>query len=212
MYQAYKFRTYPKTSQEVSLFIDLEQLAMIDVLANKQSEDYLSGEDAVLILLVHQKDFVRAKGHISSAKLRQNFLAVANLSNIFGIPIVLSSTQVDDNNNLLQEIIQICPHAQVVDCINLINAWQDVNFKAVVETIRRRQIILAGVSKDICFAFTAISAALEGYQVYAVMDTSGDWESSLAEAALEKMIEVKCTITNRVAVTVQLQLQKENGI
>jgi nicotinamidase-related amidase len=55
----------------------------------------------------------------------------------------------------------------------IFNAWDDANFKTAVEASGRRNLIMAGVTTDVCLVFPAISARRAGYQVQAVMDASG---------------------------------------
>src|SRR6266851_1524420 len=47
------------------------------------------------------------------------------------------------------------------------------NFKAAVEATGRKNLIMAGVTTDVCLVFPAIDAVTEGYNVQAVMDASG---------------------------------------
>ncbi len=53
------------------------------------------------------------------------------------------------------------------------NAWNDANFKKAVEDTKRKNIIMAGVTTDVCLVYPAITACREGYNVQAVMDASG---------------------------------------
>jgi nicotinamidase-related amidase len=55
----------------------------------------------------------------------------------------------------------------------IVNAWNDPNFKAAVQKTQRRNLIMAGVTTDVCLVFPSISACREGYQVQAVLDASG---------------------------------------
>ncbi|HEY8034325.1 MAG TPA: isochorismatase family protein [Methylobacter sp.] len=55
----------------------------------------------------------------------------------------------------------------------MVNAWNDANFKKAVEATGRRNLIMAGVTTDVCLVYPAISACRDGYQVQAVMDASG---------------------------------------
>jgi nicotinamidase-related amidase len=55
----------------------------------------------------------------------------------------------------------------------VVNAWNDPLFKKAVEATGRRNLIMAGVTTDVCLVYPSISAYREGYQVQAVMDASG---------------------------------------
>jgi hypothetical protein len=47
----------------------------------------------------------------------------------------------------------------------IVNAWADANFKAAVEATGRKNLIMAGVTTDVCLVFPAIDAVTEGYNV-----------------------------------------------
>ena len=76
---------------------------------------------------------------------------------------------------LLPELKDILPNAfeKRVKRAGIVNAWSDTNFKAAVEATGRKNLIMAGVTTDVCLVFPAIDAIAEGYNVQAVMDASG---------------------------------------
>jgi isochorismatase family protein len=93
-----------------------------------------------------------------------------------GIPVVLTSSQEQNiQGPLLPELEGILPEAFAarVKRAGIVNAWNDPNFKAAVEKTQRRNLIMAGVTTDVCLVYPAISACREGYQVQAVLDASG---------------------------------------
>lgn len=53
------------------------------------------------------------------------------------------------------------------------NAWSDKNFVDAVKATGRKQLIMAGITTDVCLIYPSISAVQEGYAVQAVMDASG---------------------------------------
>lgn len=53
---------------------------------------------------------------------------------------------------------------------------------------RRKQLIMAGVTTDICLVFPAISAVREGFEVLAVLDASGS-PSELSEEMARRRME-----------------------
>lgn len=177
---------------------------MLDLINIGQSNDQLTCDNAILVLLAHQKNVALESEDRSIFGVRNNFLALANVSNISNIPTLVSASQKLENQGFLQEIVEICPKSQIVNCLNSVNAWHDLNFRRAIEALDRPKIVLASITKDICFAFTAISAASQGFEVYTVLDASGDWDSTAAEAALERTVEAGCKIISRVAVTARL--------
>jgi len=45
-------------------------------------------------------------------------------------------------------------------------------------------LVIAGISTDVCLAFAAISARKAGYNVYAVIDASGAWSTLARDLAI----------------------------
>jgi nicotinamidase-related amidase len=67
--------------------------------------------------------------------------------------------------------------------------WEDPNFRAAVEKTQRRNLIMAGVTMDVCLYSPAISACEAGYPVQAVLDASGspyDYSEELARRRMER--------------------------
>jgi nicotinamidase-related amidase len=54
---------------------------------------------------------------------------------------------------------------------------------------RRKKLIVAGVSTEVCVAFVALSAIKAGYEMYAVIDASGTWNKLVQELAFQRMVE-----------------------
>ncbi len=108
--------------------------------------------------------------------VKRNTLALAKTAKILNIPVVLTSSQEQNvQGPLLPELEQILPKAFAarVQRAGIVNAWSDPHFKKAVEATGRRNLIMAGVTTDVCLVYPAISACREGYQVQAVMDASG---------------------------------------
>jgi nicotinamidase-related amidase len=114
------------------------------------------------------------------------------MAKVLGIPVVLTSSQEQNvQGPLLPELEGILPEAFAarVKRAGIVNAWNDPNFKAMVEKTRRRNLIMAGVTTDVCLVFPAISARREGYQVQAVLDASGspfDISEEMARRRMER--------------------------
>jgi len=47
-----------------------------------------------------------------------------------------------------------------------------------------KNLVLAGISTDVCLTFAALSARDLGFNVYAVIDASGTWSEEIRETAI----------------------------
>ena len=131
---------------------------------------YFTPENSALLLIDHQVGTMQLIKNIDVERAKRMSLALAKTASILGIPTVLTSSQEDRMQGpLLPELQEILPVAFEgrVKREGIVNAWTDVNATG------RKNLIMAGVTTDVCLVFPAIDAVAEGYNVQAVMDASG---------------------------------------
>ena len=181
---------------------------------SKQSSQQITFNQTVVILLAHQKSVEKNRKKLSLKSKINSFLPLSNLENIYNFPTLITVSESSYINDSAQELLQFHPHAQIVSCLNQVNAWHDVNFKAAMDRFAAQglikvgqQLIIAGPDQDICFLFTAIAAAIAGYKVYALIEEPSDWNTPIAEAAMSRMIRVGCQIINLATLSAALQPQ-----
>jgi nicotinamidase-related amidase len=132
-----------------------------------------SPSDSALLLIDHQLGTMKLIKNIPLDVVRRNTLALAKTARILKLPVVLTSSQEENlQGPLMPELEQILPEAFAarVKRAGIVNAWNDPLFKKAVEATGRRNLIMAGVTTDVCLVYPSISAYREGYQVQAVMD------------------------------------------
>lgn len=133
-------------------------------------------ENTALLLIDHQVGTMQLIKNIDVEQAKRMSLALAKAARILGIPTILTSSQEDRlQGPLLPELQEILPEAFAarVKREGIVNAWTDAAFKAAVQATGRKNLIMAGVTTDVCLVFPAIDAVGEGYNVQAVMDASG---------------------------------------
>ena len=159
--------------------------------------------DSALLLIDHQTGTMQLIKNIPLDVAKRNTLALAKTAKILNIPVVLTSSQEQNlQGPLLPELEQILPDAFAarVKRAGIVNAWNDPNFVAAVKKTGRKNLIMAGVTTDVCLVFPTISAVREGFNVQAVMDASGS-PFDLSEDTSRRRMEnegVVLTATNTV--------------
>ena len=68
-------------------------------------------------------------------------------------------------------------------------------FKSAVAATGRKNLIMAGVTTDVCLIFPTIDAAKEGYEVQAVIDASGSPSELSDEFACQRMQNAGVVLT-----------------
>lgn len=132
--------------------------------------------DTALLLIDHQVGTMQLIKNIPLDAVKRNTLALAKAAKILNMPVVLTSSQEDRlQGPLIPELRQILPEAfeRRVKRAGIVNAWADSSFRAAALATGKRNLIMAGVTTDVCLVYPTISAVQEGFRVQAVLDASG---------------------------------------
>jgi len=79
------------------------------------------------------------------------------------------------------------PSARYVARRGEVSSWDNADFVAAVEATERKTLLIAGVWTSVCVAFPALQALADGYEVFTVMDASGDVSRMASDAAMARM-------------------------
>jgi nicotinamidase-related amidase len=132
--------------------------------------------DSALLLIDHQVGTMKLIKNLPLERVKANTLALAKTAEVFALPTVLTSSQEEMfQGPLLSELNELLPaeFAARVKRAGIVNAWDDPKFVAAVKATGRKNLIMAGVTTDVCVVFPAISAVRAGYNVQVVLDAGG---------------------------------------
>jgi nicotinamidase-related amidase len=150
----------------------------------------LDPSDTVFLLLDHQAGLFQTVKDISVAELRSNVVMLAKLATLMNIPVITSASEPNGTNGpLMPEISEFAPHAVNVPRKGEVNAWDNEDFVETVHATGRKTLIMAGVWTSVCVMFPALDAKLAGYNVYAVMDASGDVSEMANRTTLARFVQ-----------------------
>jgi nicotinamidase-related amidase len=146
--------------------------------------------DTVILLLDHQSGLFQTVKDISLAELRANTVILAKVASLMKIPVITTASEPKGPNGpLMPEIHQFAPHAVYVPRKGEISAWDNEDFVKTVRNTGRKTLIMAGVWTSVCVAFPALQAKTDGYNVYAVMDASGDPSEMASRTTLARLTQ-----------------------
>ena len=157
--------------------------------------------DAAILLLDHQAGLFQTVKDISVAELRTNTTVLAKLATLLKIPVITTASEPGGPNGpLMPEIHEAAPHAIFVSRKGEVNAWDNDDFVAAVRATNRKTLIMAGVWTSVCVMFPALDAKAAGFDVYAVIDASGDPSEMVSRTTLARFVQggVIPTTTNAV--------------
>lgn len=144
-------------------------------------------DNVALVLVDHQVGTINWAGELDADGREQLKIwarAIARFAKAAGIPIVLtSSLETEAQGPLLPEFEQIMPdeYAGRIKRTGVINAWEDPAFAAAVRATGKQNLIMSGLTTDVCLVPPALSAKAEGFQVIAMFDSSGACTMQAAE-------------------------------
>jgi nicotinamidase-related amidase len=155
--------------------------------------------DTVVLLLDHQSGLFQTVKDIPVADLRRNVEMIAKLCTLLKIPVITTASEpAGTNGPLMPEIHQHAPHAVYVARKGEVNAWDNQDFVDAVLATGRKTLVMAGVWTSVCVMFPALDARAAGFEVYAVIDASGDPSEMASRVSLARFVQgdVKPTTTN----------------
>lgn len=173
--------------------------AQSSVLATGGGAALLDPADTLVLLLDHQSGLFQTVKDIPVADLRRNVGMIARLCTLLKIPVITTASEPTGSNGpLMPEIHRDAPHAVYVPRKGEVNAWDNAGFVAEVEATGRKTLVMAGVWTSVCVMFPALDARAAGYNVYAVIDASGDPSEMVSRVSLARFVQggVKPTSTN----------------
>jgi nicotinamidase-related amidase len=173
-------------------------------------------ENSALLLIDHQVGTMSWVRSLDLEAIKTNTLVLAKSAQATGMPVLVTSSMETQAQGLLfAELQQVLPDAYKnriqregqVDCMT------DPNFSAAVEAMQRKNLIMAGITTDVCIVYPAITAVEAGYQVQVVVDACGSPTKLGDEIALRRMEKagVVLTTTNQLIAELGQNWSSVNG-
>lgn len=164
-------------------------------------------EDSAVLLIDHQQGTM---SWIRSQPLEQaqaNALALARGAKALGMPLVLTSSLEDQAQGpLLADLAEIAPEefAGRIKRTGVVNALDDPAYVKAVTATGRRNLIIAGVTNDVCTVYPTLTALQQGYRVQVVADAGGSMSGLADETALRRMDKAGAVITSTNMILTEL--------
>ena len=166
-------------------------------------------ETSALVLIDYQVGTLQLIKSMASDLALRNAVMLAKAAKALNIPVVLTTSQEDHIQGPLAPALQRVlakAYEQCVRRVGIVNAWADSNFVAAIKATGRKQLIMGGVTTDICLIFPSMSAVRDGFEVQAVMDASGssyEIQEDMARRRMEQAGVVLTTTNTMIAELVQ---------
>ncbi|MCJ7445902.1 MAG: isochorismatase family protein [Methanotrichaceae archaeon] len=111
-------------------------------------------------------------------------------SSILGVPVVLSSINPKSMGEFIPEITRLFPDQEAFAReIPSFDAFEDKRTWNAVKKLGRKKLVVSGLWTSMCFAYTALHALNEGYEVYGLIDAAGDSTVDAHKYAVKRMLQ-----------------------
>ena len=86
-----------------------------------------------------------------TALFKSSIIAHSSLAQVFDLPVVITTSAASGpNGRVPREIRAMHPNATVVERQGEVNAWDNEEFRDAVRATGKSQVIVAGISTDVC--------------------------------------------------------------
>lgn len=111
----------------------------------------LNKTDALLVVLDLQDGLFGLARDFDPAVYYNAMIAHAAIGKLFDLPVIMStSAQTGPNGPLPREILEMYPDAPLVERQGEVDAWDNAAFRQAVRETGRKQVIVAGITTDVC--------------------------------------------------------------
>jgi nicotinamidase-related amidase len=175
--------------------------AKTSVLPTGGGRTLMDPSDTLLLLLDHQAGLFQTVKDIPIDDLRRNTTMLARMATLLKLPVITTASEPKGPNGpLMPEIHDAAPHAVYVPRKGEVNAWDNEDFVRTVRKTGRKTLVMAGVWTSVCVMFPALDARAAGFNVYAVVDASGDPSEMVSRTSVARFVQggVVPTTTNAV--------------
>ena len=146
----------------------------------------LTRENAILLLVDHQVGLYTGVRDIDTLALKHNVVGLAKAALALKLPIIVTTTTEGMWGPLIPELAEALPGVQRIERTT-VNAWDERRVVDAVKATGRKNLIVTGISTDVCLAFPAMSAIADGYNSFAVIDASGGFSQTQVAMGVARM-------------------------
>ncbi|KXH38260.1 isochorismatase [Colletotrichum salicis] len=171
----------------------------------------LNKNDSMLLVVDMQEGLFNLARDFDPTLYRNSMLAHTSLAKVFDLPVVLTtSAETGPNGPLPQEILDMHPTAPLIKRNGEVDAWDNADFRDAVRAANKSQIILAGITTDVCTTFLALSLRAEGYSVWANVEASGTTTELIRDVSNDRMAAAGVQVVSLFSISLDLMRDWRN--
>ena len=154
-------------------------------------------DNSAIVLIDHQDMTVGWIKSLPREVTVANVRMLARLGNDMGIPLLVTSTMEDRVGTNIPDVKELAPkaYANRIARGGTLNCFLDPAFSTAVQALGRKNLILAGLTTDICMYHSAVGALEAGYTIQVVADACGSSAAMSDEITFDRLRAQGATIT-----------------
>jgi nicotinamidase-related amidase len=152
--------------------------------------ELLTDKNSVLVLVDYQPSMIRSVGSGDKTVIKSAAVGAAKAASILEVPVVLSAINPKSNGEFMPEITNVFPNVTVfARKIPSFDAFEDEKTWNAFKKTGRKKLVISGLWTSMCFAYTALHALKEGYEVYGLIDAAGDSTLDAHKYGVKRMLQ-----------------------
>src|SRR2546426_4978703 len=164
----------------------------------------LTSQNAALVLIDHQVGLMTGVRDISTGELKHNVVGLAKAAKLHNLPIIVTTTARDSMwGPTFPELVEALPGIEIIDRSS-VNAFDDARVSRAIEATKRKKLIFAGISLEVCAAFPAMTAVGKGLDAYVAVDASGTFSETKRQAGLLRMLQAGVIVSDYTTLIVEI--------
>jgi nicotinamidase-related amidase len=173
---------------------------------NPAMDPLLTPQNAALVVIDYQPAQINSIKSMDHDQLVANIVAVVKTARAYGLPIVLSTVNVNTGAGkpTIQPLLDAIGDAQAIDR-STINSWEDIEFRRAVEATDRRKLIIAALWTEACLLFPSLDVMRLGFDVFVPVDAVGGTSLLAHETALRRLEQAGAQLTTIPSLLCELQ-------
>ena len=163
-------------------------------------------QNSAILLVDHQKmtmDWIYSQDR---KNVENNLRMLSRIGSEVNVPLLITTTM-EEQVGLTWEGIQQTAPKQFENRIKrggTLNCFIDSNFKTAVKNLNKKNLIIGGLTTDICLLHTVTTAIELGYNVIVVADASGSMTKMADETSFDYFRQIGARVLSANATVTEL--------
>jgi nicotinamidase-related amidase len=163
--------------------------------------DRFTPDNSVVILVDHQTMTIDWVKSLPKETVIASCRVLARMATAYGMPLILTTTMEEYVGPTVPEIVEVAQEAFNTRFKRggQLTCWDDPALEGHVKALGRTDVVLAGLTTDICLFWAAVGALERGYHVQVVADACGTMSALGDELTFARLrgLGVTVTVTNQ---------------